>query len=153
MSLKSQIVPIFLTAVSLVIIYLALQLDLSPPMIVGDSMQPRAFPIFLMVLNLILTAALALQFYRHPPKDQEPILKITWLTMVLMVVFYALTLSIDMFVGISVVMFLMSLIWGQRSVLIAAANAILTPFLVFLLFDIVLRIRFPRGVITNWYYG
>jgi hypothetical protein len=73
--------------------------------------------------------------------------------MVLMVVFYALTVSIDMFVGISVVMFLMSLIWGQRSVLIAAANAILTPFLVFLLFDIVLRIRFPRGVITNWYYG
>ena len=52
--------------------------------------------------------------------------------MVLMVVFYALTVSIDMFVGISVVMFLMSLIWGQRSVLIAAANAILTPFLVFL---------------------
>jgi putative tricarboxylic transport membrane protein len=50
-------------------------------------------------------------------------------------------------------MFLMSLIWGQRSVLIAAANAILTPFLVFLLFDVVLRIRFPRGVITNWYYG
>jgi len=153
MSVKTQIVPIFLTAVSLVIIYLALQLDLSPPMIVGDSMQPRSFPIFLMVLNLILTGALALQFYRNPPKDQEPILRITWLTMALMVLFYALTVSIDMFVGISVVMFLMSLIWGQRSILIAAANAIITPFLVFLLFDIVLRIRFPRGLITNWYYG
>lgn len=153
MSVKTQIVPIFLTAVSLVIIYLALQLDLSPPMIVGDSMQPRSFPIFLMVLNLILTGALALQFHRNPPKDQEPILRITWLTMALMVLFYALTVSIDMFVGISVVMFLMSLIWGQRSILIAAANAIITPFLVFLLFDIVLRIRFPRGLITNWYYG
>jgi putative tricarboxylic transport membrane protein len=153
MSLKYQIVPIFLTAVSLVIIYLALQLDLSPPMIVGDSMQPRAFPIFLMVLNLMLTAALAFQFYRFPPKDPDPIRKITWLTMILMLVFYALTVSIDMFIGISVVMFLMSLIWGQRSILIAAANAILTPFLVFLLFDIVLRIRFPRGLITNWYYG
>ena len=153
MSLKSQIVPIFLTAVSFVIIYLALQLDLSPPMIVGDSMQPRSFPIFLMVLNLILTGVLALQFYRNPPKDQEPILRITWLSMVLMVLFYALTVSVDMFVGISVVMFLMSLLWGQRSILIAACNAILTPFLVFLLFDIVLRIRFPRGLITNWYYG
>lgn len=153
MSLKSQIVPIFLTAVSLAIIYLALQLDLSPPMIVGDSMQPRSFPIFLMVLNLMLTAALAFQFYRFPPEDLDPIGKITWLTMILMLVFYALTVSIDMFIGISVVMFLMSLIWGQRSILVAAANAILTPFLVFLLFDMVLRIRFPRGLITNWYYG
>ena len=54
MTVKSQIVPIFLVLVSLVIIYLALQLDLSPPMIVGDSMQPRSFPIFLMVLNLLV---------------------------------------------------------------------------------------------------
>jgi len=153
MTVKSQIVPIFLVLVSLVIIYLALQLDLSPPMIVGDSMQPRSFPIFLMVLNLILTGLLALQIYRNPPKDPAPIQRITWLTMVLMVVFYALTISTDMFIGISVVMFLMSLVWGQRSILISLANAIITPLLVFLLFDMVLRIRFPRGLITNWYYG
>ena len=153
MSIKSQIPTIFLTLISLVIIYLALQLKLSPPMIVGDSMQPRSFPIFLMVLNLILTGILALQIYRNPPKEPTPILRITWLTMVLMVLFYALTVSIDMFVGISVVMFLMSLVWGQRNILVALANAILTPLFVFLLFDMVLRIRFPRGLITNWYYG
>jgi len=105
MSIKSQIPTIFLTLISLVIIYLALQLKLSPPMIVGDSMQPRSFPIFLMVLNLILTAILAVQIYRNPPKEPAPILRITWLTMVLMVLFYALTVSIDMFFGISVVMF------------------------------------------------
>jgi len=69
------------------------------------------------------------------------------------VLFYALTVSIDMFFGISVVMFLMSLVWGQRNILVALANAILTPLFVFLLFDMVLRIRFPRGLITNWYYG
>jgi len=153
MSIKSQIPTIFLTLISLVIIYLALQLKLSPPMIVGDSMQPRSFPIFLMVLNLILTAILAVQIYRNPPEEPAPILRITWLTMVLMVLFYALTVSIDMFVGISVVMFLMSLVWGQRNILVALANAILTPLFVFLLFDMVLRIRFPRGLITNWYYG
>ena len=50
-------------------------------------------------------------------------------------------------------MFLMSLVWGQRNILVALANAILTPLFVFLLFDLVLRIRFPRGLITNWYYG
>jgi K+ transporter len=73
--------------------------------------------------------------------------------MSLMVVFYGLTITTDMFIGIAVVMFLMSLAWGERRLLIALANAILTPFLIFLLFDNVLRIRFPRGILMNWYYG
>jgi len=150
---KQQIVPIVLTGVSILIIYLALQLDLSPPMIVGDSMQPRSFPIFLMILNLVLTVALAFQIYKTPPLQPEPINRVTWLSMSLMVVFYGLTITTDMFIGIAVVMFLMSLAWGERRLLIALANAILTPFLIFLLFDNVLRIRFPRGILMNWYYG
>ena len=151
--IKQQIVPIVLTGVSLVIIYLALQLDLSPPMIVGDSMQPRSFPIFLMILNLVLTVALAFQIYKIPPIQPEPINRVTWLSIFLMVIFYGLTVTTDMFIGIAVVMFLMSLAWGERRLLIALANAILTPFLIFLLFDNVLRIRFPRGILMNWYYG
>jgi len=122
-------------------------------MIVGDSMQPRAFPIFLMVLNLILTAILAIQFFKTPPEQPEPLTRATWMSMMLMVVFYGLTVSADMFIAISVVMFLMSLVWGERRILVAIANAVLTPLLIFLLFDMVLRIRFPRGIITNWYYG
>ena len=37
------------------------------PRIVGHSMQPRAFPIFLMVINLILIVLLTYQFYKNPP--------------------------------------------------------------------------------------
>ena len=151
--IRQQIVPVVLTIISAVIIYLALQLDLSPPMIVGDSMQPRSFPIFLMILNLVLTVALAFQIYKTPPIQPEPINRVTWLSIFLMVIFYGLTVTTDMFIGIAVVMFLMSLAWGERRLLIALANAILTPFLIFLLFDNVLRIRFPRGILMNWYYG
>ncbi len=151
--IKQQIVPIVLTIVSLVIIYLALQLDLSPPMIVGESMQPRSFPIFLMVLNLMLTAVLSYQIYTTPPTLPEPMNRVTWLSMALMVLFYGLTVSTDMFIAIAVVMFLLSLAWGERRLLIAGANAVLTPFFIFLLFDNVLRIRFPRGILMNWYYG
>ena len=67
--IRNQAVPIVLTALSIIIIYLALQLDLSPPMIVGDSMQPRSFPIFLMILNLILTVTLAYQIHKNPQSD------------------------------------------------------------------------------------
>ncbi|MGB1982412.1 MAG: tripartite tricarboxylate transporter TctB family protein [Candidatus Puniceispirillaceae bacterium] len=151
--IRNQAVPIVLTALSIIIIYLALQLDLSPPMIVGDSMQPRSFPIFLMILNLILTVTLAYQIHKNPPKQPEKMNPTTWLSMILMVLFYGLTISTDMFIAIAVVMFLLSLAWGERRLLVAFANAILTPFFIFLLFDNVLRIRFPRGIIMNWYYG
>ena len=60
---------------------------------------------------------------------------------------------VDMFVGIIVVMFLLCLLWGERRIWVAGLVAIVTPALIFLLFDEVLQIRFPRGLLTNWYYG
>ncbi len=142
-----------ITVFSFIVIYLSLQLDLSPPMIVGDSMQPRAFPIFLMIINLVLVAFLTLQLRRSPQKSipLEPYQ--TWGTIVLLVVFYGLTTTLDMFIAIAVVMFLMCILWGEKRIYVALSTALLTPFLIFVLFDQVLRIRFPRGVLLNWYYG
>ena len=142
-----------ITVFSFIVIYLSLQLDLSPPMIVGDSMQPRAFPIFLMIINLVLVAFLTLQLRRSPPESipLEPYQ--TWGTIVLLVVFYGLTTTLDMFIAIAVVMFLMCILWGEKRIYVALSTALVTPFLIFVLFDQVLRIRFPRGVLLNWYYG
>jgi len=66
-SIRLYAVPLIIAAFSVVVIVLAMQLDKSPPMIVGDSMQPRSFPIFLMVLNLILVALLVMQLRKNPP--------------------------------------------------------------------------------------
>lgn len=146
-------VPGIITAFSIAVIWLSLQLELSPPMIVGESMQPRVFPIFLMAINLGLVGLLTLQLRRSPP-EQIPIEPYqTWVSIVLLIVFYGLTTSLDMFIAISVVMFLMCLLWGERRILVALTTALITPFLIFLLFDSVLMIRFPRGVLLNWYYG
>ena len=139
--------------VSYVVIYLSLQLDLSPPMIVGHSMQPRAFPIFLMVINLILIGLLTYQFYKNPPASipLEPFH--TWGTIILLIVFYGLTVAADFFLAIAVVMFLMCILWGEKRIPVALSTALVTPFLIFVLFDQVLMIRFPRGIILDWYYG
>ena len=103
--------------------------------IVGDSMQPRAFPIFLMVINLALAAVLAYQIYRHPPAKVALEGYPTWGSIALLALFYPLTVHVDMFVGIAVVMFLMCLLWGERRIWVAGSLAIVTPVLVFLLFD------------------
>ena len=154
MKKKLYIIPLFLTLFSFVVIYLSLQLDTSPEMIVGDSMQARSFPIFLMVINLLLVGILSLQFYKTYPKEIELEKFPTWSSMLLFLVFYIIILiSGDMFVAIPIVMFLMGLTWGQKKIWISLTNAIATPLSIFLLFDYVLQVRFPRGWLTNIYYG
>lgn len=154
MKKKLYIIPLFLTLFSFVVIYLSLQLDTSPEMIVGDSMQARSFPIFLMVINLFLVAILSLQFYKTYPKEIELEKFPTWSSMLLFLIFYIIILiSGDMFVAIPIVMFLMGLTWGQKKIWISLTNAIVTPLSIFLLFDYVLQVRFPRGWLTNIYYG
>jgi len=152
MPARHYVVPLIIALFSIVVIVIAMQLDESPPMIVGDSMQPRAFPIFLMVINLILVAFLIVQLRRNTPNTIELEPFATWGSIALMILFYALTQWVDMFVGITVVMFCMSLLWGGR-ILASLMTAVMTPLLVFILFDQVLQIRFPRGLLTNWYYG
>jgi hypothetical protein len=135
------------------VIWASLQLELSPPMIVGESMQPRAFPIFLMVINLLLVVILAVQLQRECPKRIPPEPFATWGTLVLLGVFYVLTVTLDMFIGIAVVMFLMCRLWGERRTHVAATLALIAPLSIFILFDSVLKVRFPRGILVNWYYG
>ncbi|MGA0411326.1 MAG: tripartite tricarboxylate transporter TctB family protein [Candidatus Puniceispirillales bacterium] len=154
MKKKLYIIPLFLTLFSLVVIYLSLQLETSPQMIVGDSMQARSFPIFLMILNLILTGILSYQFSKTYPKEVKLEKFPTWSSILLFLLFYILvTISGDLFVAIPVVMFLMGIVWGQKKLWVALTNAIVTPLSIFLLFDYVLQVRFPRGWLTNIYYG
>ena len=58
-----------------------------------------------------------------------------------------------MLIAMAVVVFLMALLWGERRLPVALAVALVSPFAIFILFDLVLRVRFPRGLFTNWYYG
>jgi hypothetical protein len=153
MQKKLYVTPILLALFSIAIILISLQLDISPEMIVGDSMQARSFPIFLMAINLILISVLFLQFFKNYPEKIELEIFTTWFSMFLFLLFYFLTITTDMFIGIMVCMFLMGYTWGEKRLWVNLCNAVITPGLIFLLFDSVLKIRFPRGLLTNIYYG
>lgn len=151
--MRILIVPGLIVVFSLAVILAAFQLELSPEMIVGDSMQPRVFPIALMAANLAFAVTLFFNYRAEPPKKIKMEGLRTWGSIVLFGVFYLITIYLDMLIAIAVVMFVMCLLWGERRIHIAAVISLLTPASIFLLFDLVLRIRFPRGLITNWYYG
>lgn len=152
-SLRIYLIPLLITIFAIVIIILSLQLDLSPPMIVGDSMQPRAFPIFLMILMLVLAAFLVVHNRGTPPAPipLEPFA--TWGSISLMLVFYFVTRYVDFFIAIAAVIFGLCLLWGERRWWVVLLTTLVTPAAIFLLFDQVLRIRFPRGLFTNWWYS
>ncbi|MGI9424772.1 MAG: tripartite tricarboxylate transporter TctB family protein [Hyphomicrobiaceae bacterium] len=147
------LVPTVVFAFCAVVTYVALQFDTAPPIVIGEAMQPRSFPIFLMGLIAVLNAVLIFQLLsgsrmavpRQPPQ--------TWISIVLMMVFYVITTYADMFLALMIVIFVMCIVWGERRYWLAALVALLTPITIFFLFDLVLKVRFPRGILTELYYG
>ena len=153
MRLKYFILPISIIILSSVIIGIALNLEEAAPIIVGDGLQPRVFPIFLMTLNIFLALIMIWQFFKSPPKSSIAERFPTIGSILLFGLFYILASYIDLFIGIATVIFLMSRLWGNKRILSNLALAVITPLTIFLLFDLVLKIRFPRGLLTDWYYG
>lgn len=147
------LVPIVIFAFCATVAYLALHFDTAPPIVIGEAMQPRSFPIFLValigVLNLILIGQL-MSGERMPLVRQAPQ---TWLSMLLMAIFYAITTYADLFLALAIVIFVMCIVWGERRYWLAGIVAVATPVTIFFLFDLVLKIRFPRGILTELYYG
>ena len=153
MLLKYFILPISIIILSSVIIGIALNLEEAAPIIVGDGLQPRVFPIFLMTLNIFLALIMIWQFFKSPPKSSIAERFPTIGSILLFGLFYILASYIDLFIGLATVIFLMSRLWGNKRILSNLALAVITPLTIFLLFDLVLKIRFPRGLLTDWYYG
>ena len=147
------LIPAFIFAFCGVVTYVSLTLDEALPIIVGDSMQPRVFPIFLMVVIAILNLGIILQLVCNPPRriNREP--AATWITVVLMGVFYFLTEFVDIMLALAAVMFAMCMIWGERRWWVATLTALITTGAIFFSFDLILEVRFPRGLFTDWYYG
>ena len=52
----------------------------------------------------------------------------------------------------TVLSFLVSYFWGERRIIYLLLVSILFPIIVFVLFETILGLRFPPGIITNIYY-
>lgn len=151
--LTDWFVPGFIFLFCAIVSYVATTLDEAAEIIVGDAMQPRVFPIFLMAVIAIFNVILIVQMLRSEPRSRPDLPWQTWVTGALLAVFYVVTVNLDLFLALAIVLFSMSLAWGERRVWVAGLVAIVTPAVIFFTFDLLLRVRFPRGILTNLYYG
>lgn len=146
------VVSALIFVVCAVISALSFRVEVAPEIIVGDAMQPRVFPIFLMVVIAVLNTILIALIIRYPSKaPQMPPIQ-TWASLALMGLFCVIAITLDMLLALAVVLFLLSRVFGERRIRVAAAVAILTPAIIFFAFDQLLGVRFPRGILTEIYY-
>ena len=132
----------------LIAYWLSTQFDRVPPILLR-GMQPEDFP--QMILLLIMALSVLVMVF-DKPIDHDPVGINVWASLGLFVVF-ALLAQIDLFIGLGVFAAALAWSWGERRYWGLGLVGIISPALIFFLFDMVFRIRFPRGLLTNLWYG
>ena len=142
------IVPVVTVAFSVAAIGISTTFDRMPP-ILKRGIQPADFPQLIAGLVIVLTA---LMVWRTPAEEVGNPGRITWLTLLLMGIFVFLTQA-DFFLALGAFAAMLSRLWGERRPTVLAIVGLFVPLVVFLLFDQVFEVRFPRGILTTLWYG
>lgn len=119
------------------------------PPILKRGIQPSDFPQLLLIFLIGLTAAMA---WFDPIRVRERLQGTTVGTLVLFAAFALLT-TIDLFLALAIFAAALAAVWGERRIQVLALVGLVVPVFIFFLFEQVFEIRFPRGLLTNLWYG
>ena len=89
---------------------------------------------------------------KYPWKKEKKLPKPFYITLYNFILFIIIAKTLDFFLAISVLSFLISYFWGERRIKALLLVSILFPIIVFVVFETILGLRFPPGIITNIYY-
>lgn len=165
-------VPLGIIAFCLGAFWLTTQFDRVPPILLR-GMQPSDFPQLVLILIMLMAGLVMLR--PGPAQDgvddvgtggdddaegtkpdatsgNAPVSRHVWASMGLLLVFVAVA-QIDLFLGLGVFAGCLSLVWGERRWWALGIVMLLAPLCVFFLFDQVFEVRFPRGLLTELWYG
>ena len=146
--LARWLVPAVLIAFALGAIYISTTFKKMPP-ILKRGIQPSDFPQLISGLIIFLTLLMA---WLDPVKITEKVSRQTLYTLAVMAGFVAL-MPVDLFLALAVFAFSLSLLWGERRPAMLGLVAVVVPLAIFVVFDQAFQIRFPRGLLTNLWYG
>lgn len=142
------LVPVGIIVFCGIAFWFSTQFDRVPP-ILKRGIQPSDFP--QLVLGLIVLLSVVLIF-RDRDEAPEKMTGVGWSSIALLVGFI-LVAEIDIFLGLALFACALTWTWGERRWQAILMVAVVVPIVVFFLFDIVFEVRFPRGLLTNFWYG
>lgn len=140
--------PLAILAIAGIAYHLTTTFDRVPP-ILKRGIQPSDFPQLVIGLIAALSIWLLIRGRESAPR---PLPSVVWVTMAVLLVFPILT-AVDLFLALGVSAGALAACWGERRIPALLLVSVLIPVVVFLLFDLGFEIRFPRGLLTNLWYG
>jgi len=149
---NSFIVSFIIVIISSILLIVTFTFDIVPP-ILNRGIQPATFPKALLVLIICLTSIVYFLSLKFPWKKEKKLPKSFYITLYNFILFIVIAKTLDFFLAISVLSFLVSYFWGERRIIYLLLVSILFPIIVFIFFETILGLRFPPGIITNIYYN
>jgi len=146
--LERWIVPAVIILFCTAAIWLSTTFEEMPP-ILKRGIQPADFPQLVCALIVLCTVIMVL---RDPVETEGTFDRKPLGTLILMVGFVVLT-SIDFFLALGAFAAALTVFWGERRLSMILTVGVIVPVFVFFLFDRVFEIRFPKGLLTNLWYG
>ena len=128
--------------------YFTTQFDRVPE-ILKRGIQPSDFPQLILILLIGLACLLPFEKTQHNRPAVPPSV---FISLSLLIVFVLLT-YLDFFIALGCFGGLLSFSWGERRLGALFLVTLFFPTFVFFLFDLVFEVRFPRGLLTNLWYG
>ena len=138
--------------ISTILLIVTFTFDIVPP-ILNRGIQPATFPKALLILIIFLTSIVYFLSLKFPWKKEKKLPKSFYITLYNFILFIVIAKTLDFFLAISVLSFLVSYFWGERRIIYLLLVSILFPIIVFVFFETILGLRFPPGIITNIYYN
>ena len=138
--------------ISTILLIVTFTFDIVPP-ILNRGIQPATFPKALLILIICLTSIVYFLSLKFPWKKEKKLPKSFYITLYNFILFIVISKTLDFFLAISVLSFLVAYFWGERRIITLLLVSILFPIIVFVFFETILGLRFPPGIITNIYYN
>ena len=130
----------------------SLYFDEVPPILMR-GIQPATFPKGLIVLIAILNSILTYLYFTKKTAFNKVLPIIFYKTIFSLFAFILISHFVDLFLALIFFSFSISYWWGEKNIILILCLSIIFPLLVFVLFEVVLGLRFPAGILTNLYYN
>jgi hypothetical protein len=113
----------------------------------ATSFQPASYPRAIIIVMLFLAGLIAL--FGGAMERPEPMQNLTYLTLAGMALALLGCSYVDPFLSMFLFVAVMAVVWGFSSIAWAGVYALIVTVSVYVLFSVILQVRFPRGVLSN----
>lgn len=138
----------FIIALCAVIYYLSTRID-EVPVALAQGIQPASYPQGVLAFILVFTAGMLVEARSRPSEVPQPIPSLAYYTIAAMVISLAIATWVDFFLGMIFFVVICVPVWGMRRYLATVAYALALAAVLYVMFAIFLRVRFPSGVLID----